>query len=185
MCNDECDLTGTRRTVTTMRRTAPFVLLIAVLVLVLAHGRGGGDDEGDRFGEGHVVRVVDGDTIRVRLGDRTERVRYIGVDTPESVKPGTPVQCFAKRAAAANAALVAGREVRLVGDVEHRDRYGRLLAYVYRVGDGAFVNALLVRDGYARTLTIAPNVAHAGEFARLARAARSDGRGLWRACAME
>jgi micrococcal nuclease len=120
----------------------------------------------------------------VRLGDRTERVRYIGVDTPESVKPGTPVQCYAKRAAAANAALVAGRRVRLVGDVEHRDRYGRLLAYVYRTGDGAFVNALLVRDGFARTLTIAPNVAHAAEFARLARTAREAGRGLWRACAM-
>jgi micrococcal nuclease len=184
MCNDECDLTGTRRTVTTMRRIAPFVLLIAVLVVVFAHGRGGGD-KGDGFGEGQVVRVVDGDTIRVRLGGRTERVRYIGVDTPESVKPGTPVQCYAKRAAAANAALVAGREVRLVGDVEHRDRYGRLLAYVYRVGDGAFVNAVLVRDGYARTLTIAPNVAHAAELARLAGTARTAGRGLWRACAME
>jgi micrococcal nuclease len=167
-----------------MRRSAPLVLLIAVLVVVLVHGRGG-DDEADAFGQGQVVRVVDGDTIRVRLGDRTERVRYIGVDTPESVKPGTPIQCYAKRAAAANAALVAGRQVRLVGDVEHRDRYGRLLAYVYRVGDGAFVNALLVRDGYARTLTIAPNVAHAAELARLARTARNAGRGLWSACAME
>jgi micrococcal nuclease len=168
-----------------MRRTAPLVLLIAVLVVVLAHGRGGGDDHADAFGQGQVVRVVDGDTIRVRVGDRTERVRYIGIDTPESVKPGTPVQCYAKRAAAANTALVAGRQVRLVGDVEHRDRYGRLLAYVYRVGDGAFVNALLVRDGYARTLTIPPNVAHAAELARLASTARTAGRGLWRACAME
>jgi micrococcal nuclease len=183
MCNDECGPAGARRTVAGMRRTAPLALLIAVLVVVLVHGHGGG--AADAFGEGQVVRVVDGDTIRVRLGDRTERVRYIGVDTPESVKPGTPVQCYAKRAAAANASLVAGRRVRLVGDVEHRDRYGRLLAYVYREGDGAFVNALLVRDGYARTLTIAPNVAHAAEFARLARAARVAGRGLWSACAME
>jgi micrococcal nuclease len=182
MCNDECDPTGSRRTVTGMRRTAPLVLLIAVLVVLLVRGRNHGT--ADAFGQGDVVRVVDGDTIRVRLGDRTERVRYIGVDTPESVKPGTPVQCYAKRAAAANAALVAGQRVRLVGDVEHRDRYGRLLAYVYRAGDGAFVNALLVRDGYARTLTIAPNVAHAAEFARLARTAREAGRGLWRACAM-
>jgi micrococcal nuclease len=136
---------------------------------------------------GRVVRVVDGDTVHVRLDHPREEqtVRYIGIDTPESVKPGTPVQCYAKRAAAANAALVAGREVRLVGDVEHRDRYGRLLAYVYRIGDGAFVNAALVRDGYARTLTIAPNVAHAAELARLARTARTTGRGLWRACAME
>jgi len=132
---------------------------------------------------GRVVSVADGDTIRVRLGSgRVERVRYIGIDTPESVKPGTPVQCFAKRASAANSALVAGRTVRLVGDVEQRDRYGRLLAYVYREPDGAFVNARLVRDGYARTLTIAPNVAHARELADLARAARREHRGLWRAC---
>ncbi|HEY7622788.1 MAG TPA: thermonuclease family protein [Solirubrobacteraceae bacterium] len=166
-----------------MRRIVPLVLLIAVLTVVLAHGRG--ENSGDAFGQGQVVRVIDGDTIGVRIGGRTERVRYIGVDTPESVKPDTPVQCYAKRAAAANAALVAGHRVRLVGDVEHRDRYGRLLAYVYREGDGAFVNALLVREGYARTLTIAPNVAHAAEFARLARTARRDGKGLWRACAME
>ena len=167
-----------------MRRSAPLVLLLVVLVVVLVHG-GGGSGTPDAFGQGQVVRVVDGDTIRVRVGDRVERVRYIGIDTPESVKPGTPVQCYAKRAAAANAALVAGQRVRLVSDVEHRDRYGRLLAYVYRQGDGAFVNALLVRDGYARTLTIAPNVAHATELARLARAARRARRGLWSACRME
>jgi micrococcal nuclease len=165
-----------------MRRIALIALLVAALVVVLAHGRGGSDDSS--FGSARVVRVVDGDTIRVRLDGRTERVRYIGVDTPESVKPGTPVQCFAKRAAAANAALVGGRSVRLVGDVEQRDRYGRLLAYVYREPDGAFVNAELVRDGYARTLTIAPNVAHARQFAELARAARRSGRGLWSACPM-
>ena len=131
-----------------------------------------------------VLRVVDGDTVEVELDGKREDVRYIGVDTPESVKPGTPVQCYAKRAAAANAALVAGRSVRLVGDVEQRDRYGRLLAYVYREPDGAFVNAQLVRDGYARTLTIAPNVAHANQFAQLARTARQSGRGLWSACAI-
>ncbi len=166
-----------------MRRIAPLALLLAVVVVLVVHGRH--DRPATAFGSARVVRVVDGDTIRVRIGGRTERVRYIGVDTPESVKPGTPVQCYAKRAAAANAALVAGRTVRLVGDAEHRDRYGRLLAYVYREPDGAFVNARLVRDGYARTLTIPPNVAHARDFARLARAARAGGRGLWRACPME
>jgi micrococcal nuclease len=166
-----------------MRRIAPLALLIAVVVVLVAHGRH--DRPATAFGSARVVRVVDGDTIRVSIDGRTERVRYIGVDTPESVKPGTPVQCYAKRAAAANAALVAGRTVRLVGDVEHRDRYGRLLAYVYRDDDGAFVNAALVRDGFARTLTIPPNVEHAAEFARLASTARKAGRGLWRACAME
>jgi len=182
MCNDGCVPAGCCRTVIGMRRIVPFALLVVVVAVVLVHARA--DRPARSFGDAQVVRVVDGDTIRVRLAGRTERVRYIGVDTPESVKPGTPVQCFAKRAAAANAALVAGQRVRLVGDVEQRDRYGRLLAYVYRVPDGAFVNALLVRDGYARTLTIAPNVAHVRELARLARTAREAGRGLWSACAM-
>jgi micrococcal nuclease len=166
--------------VAAMRRIAPLLLLVAVVVVLVARGREGPSHT--TFGRAQVLRVVDGDTIRVRLGGHTERVRYIGIDTPESVKPGTPVQCFAKRASAANAALVAGRSVRLVGDVEQRDRYGRLLAYVYREPDGAFVNAQLVRDGYARTLTIAPNVAHARELADLARAARRARRGLWNAC---
>jgi micrococcal nuclease len=163
-----------------MRRIAPFALLLAAVAVLLT--RGGDHPRATTFGRAQVLRVVDGDTIRVRLDGRTERVRYIGVDTPESVKPGTPVQCFAKRAAAANAALVAGRSVRLVGDVEQRDRYGRLLAYVYRASDGLFVNAELVRRGYAVTLTIPPNVAHAAEFGRLARGARRAGRGLWSAC---
>jgi micrococcal nuclease len=165
-----------------MRRIVALVLLLAAVAVLVTRGRD--EPPATSFGRARVLRVVDGDTIRVRLDGRSEPVRYIGVDTPESVKPGTPVQCFAKRAAAANAALVAGREVRLVGDVEQRDRYGRLLAYVYREPDGAFVNAALVRDGYARTLTIAPNVAHAHQLAELARTARESGRGLWGACAM-
>ncbi|MBI5106814.1 MAG: thermonuclease family protein [Solirubrobacterales bacterium] len=131
--------------------------------------------------EGRVVKVVDGDTIRVDLGGpKPERVRYIGIDTPESVKPGTPVQCYAKAASAANERLVGGRRVRLVLDVEERDRYGRLLAYVY--AGSRFVNAELVRGGYALPLTIPPNVRHADAFARLAREARRAGTGLWKAC---
>jgi micrococcal nuclease len=129
-----------------------------------------------------VVRVVDGDTVVVLTGGREERVRYIGVDTPESVKPGTPVQCFAKAASAANRRLVEGRAVRLVRDAEARDRYGRTLAYVYRASDGLFVNAELVRSGYAKPLTIRPNVAHREELGRLATQARRAGRGLWSRC---
>jgi micrococcal nuclease len=125
---------------------------------------------------------VDGDTIVVRVDGRTERVRYIGMDTPESVKPGTPVQCYAKAASAENKKLVQGQRVKLVSDAEARDRYGRLLAYVYRERDGLFVNAELVRRGYAKPLTIPPNVAHAAEFRRLAAGARRAGRGLWSRC---
>ena len=109
-------------------------------------------------------------------------MRLLGIDTPESVKPNTPVQCFAEAASSANRRLVDGQSVRVAYDVEQRDRYGRLLAYVYRARDGAFVNAALVREGYARTLTIPPNVRFAAEFAALARRAREARRGLWRAC---
>jgi micrococcal nuclease len=128
----------------------------------------------------HVERVVDGDTIVVRVDGRSEHVRYIGVDTPESVKPGVRVQCFAKAAAAENRRLVLGRDVRLEYDAEARDRYGRLLAYVWR-GD-TLVNAELVRLGYGKPLEIAPNLAHAAELRRLATAARRGHRGLWSRC---
>jgi micrococcal nuclease len=159
---------------------------LAILLLLAA----GGCEATTRIGApgrddpsvGRVLRVVDGDTIHVEVGRRRETVRYIGVDTPESVKPGTPVQCFAKRASAFNHRLVEGERVRLVPDAEARDRYGRLLAYVYRRPDGMFVNAELVRRGFATILTIPPNLAHAQEFLRLQRAARQAGRGLWGAC---
>ena len=120
--------------------------------------------------------------IRVDGPAGEEAVRYIGIDTPESVKPGSPVECFAKRASAFNERLVGGERVRLVRDVEARDRYGRLLAYVYRARDGLFVNAELVRRGYATVATFPPNVAHEREFRRLANRARLSGRGLWAEC---
>ena len=101
------------------------IAAVAVAALALAGGKLVGATHSDAA---RVVRVVDGDTVVVRTGGRDERVRYIGVDTPESVKPGTPVQCFAKAASAANKRLVEGREVRLVLDAETRDRYGRRLA---------------------------------------------------------
>ena len=127
-----------------------------------------------------VTRVVDGDTVEVRLDGSTEDVRYIGVDTPESVRPGSPVECFGPQASRFNDQLVEGRRVRLVFDRERRDTYGRLLSYVY-LGP-RLVNAELVRRGFARTLTIAPNDRFAERFKRLEIAAGRAGRGLWSAC---
>jgi micrococcal nuclease len=155
--------------------TAMRDMRIALIALAVALAGCGGTPSTAR-----VERVVDGDTIVVRLDGRSERVRYIGVDTPESVKPGVPVQCFAKAAAAENRRLVQGRSVRLQYDAEARDRYGRLLAYVWR-GD-LLVNAELVRLGYGKPLEIEPNVAHAAELRRLALAARRSHRGLWSRC---
>jgi micrococcal nuclease len=127
-----------------------------------------------------VVRAVDGDTIEVEIGGRREDVRYIGVDTPETVKPGTPVQCFGPLASRFDHRLVEDRRVRLVFGAERRDVYGRLLAYAY-IGH-RFVNAELVRRGLARTLTIPPNTLHRALFERLQRRAARRGRGLWGAC---
>ena len=160
--------------------------LLAALALALCSAvcgcSGLTEDEPAAPDTARVVRVVDGDTIRVGLPSGEEPVRYIGIDTPESVKPGSPVACFAKRASAYNERLVGGERVRLVYDVERRDRYGRLLAYVYRVRDGLFVNAELVRRGFATVATFPPNVRHEREFRRLARKARMSGLGLWSKC---
>lgn len=128
-----------------------------------------------------VLRVVDGDTILVRgANGRSERVRYIGVDTPESVKPDSPVECFGREASDYNKQLVQGRKVRLVPDREPEDRFGRSLAFVY-VGD-TFVNARLISGGYARTIEIEPNTSRAEYFADLERVAIRTRKGLWRAC---
>ena len=134
-------------------------------MLAVSRGCGSGGDSAEPSGpvSAHVTHVVDGDTIDVRMPDgEEESVRYIGIDTPETVKPDTPVQCGGPEAHAVNERLVGGRTVTLRFDAERRDVYGRLLAYVYlpRAGSGGhalFVNAELVRRGLARTLTIPPN----------------------------
>lgn len=128
-----------------------------------------------------VTRVVDGDTLVV---DGGHRIRLIGIDTPESVDPRSGPECFGTEASQALADLLPpGTGVRLVGDVEAIDTYQRTLAYVYRLADGLFVNAEMVRTGHARTLTIPPNVSFAAELAELAGAARQERRGLWASCA--
>jgi micrococcal nuclease len=171
-----------------MRRRIVIALL---LVLAAAGGAGssglfdagrGGSGGPPAAAEGLVLKVVDGDTIHVLVAGHREKVRYIGVDTPETKHPTKGVQCYGRAASAFNERLVGGERVRLVRDVEARDRYGRLLAYVYRARDGLFVNAELARLGYAQPLAIAPDVRHAARFAALAREARRTGRGLWSAC---
>ena len=120
------------------------------------------------------VRVVDGDTIVL---DGKERVRYIGIDTPETVHPRKPVQWMGKEASAANRLLVEGKRVQLEYDAQRTDKYGRTLAYVYI--DGVMVNELLVRAGYARVSPYPPNVKHVQRFQAAQREARSLKRGLW------
>ena len=157
-----------------------------VCALVLAGAgcqRAGESAAGDEAGAAEVTRVVDGDTIRVRIAGGEERVRLIGIDTPETHGQGGLRECFGEEAASHLAGLIPpGTAVRLVRDVEARDRYGRLLAYVYRRSDGLFVNLALARDGFATTLTYPPNVAHADELAAAVRSARTGQKGLWQRC---
>ena len=130
-----------------------------------------------------VVRVVDGDTVHLLLGDTEETVRLIGIDTPETHRPGTPLQCFGPEATRFTTALLPrGTRVRLERDVEARDRYGRLLGYVIRADDGLFVNFELARQGFAHAYTYPPNIAHADEFVAAAGQARDEQRGLWSGC---
>jgi micrococcal nuclease len=156
------------------------LLLIATLLILRPWEAGGGVNDGPAAADAFVVRVIDGDTIEARIDGALEDVRYIGVDTPETVKPDTPVQCFGPRASAFNHRLVEHRRVHLVFGVERHDIYGRLLAYVYL--GRRFVNATLARRGLARTLTIPPNDRFAPLFARLQLRAARVGRGLWGKC---
>jgi micrococcal nuclease len=132
-----------------------------------------------------VRRVVDGDTIVVVIDGREERLRYIGIDTPETVRPNTAVECFGREASEANKRLVEGRTVYLERDVSDRDRFGRLLRYVYvddPSGERLFVNLELVSRGYAQAVTFPPDVRHADTFRAAEREAREAGRGLWGEC---
>ncbi len=130
---------------------------------------------------GTVVETIDGDTIDVRFGNgRVERIRVLGADTPETKDRRKPVQCFGPEASAYTHARLAGRRVTLETDVEKRDKYGRLLAYVYV--DGVRYDDELLRLGYARLLIIPPNGEHARALLEAEMQARAARRGLWGAC---
>lgn len=136
----------------------------------------------------YVERVVDGDTLKLSNG---ERVRLIGLDTPEvhysdkllsdSKRDGRDIQAIqelGREAAGFTKSLVKGKKVRLEFDVEKRDKYNRLLAYIY-LQDGTFVNAEIIKAGYGKTMTIPPNVKYAGYFLKLQEEARQNNKGLW------
>lgn len=129
-----------------------------------------------------VTRVIDGDTIEI---DGGEKVRYIGVDTPETVDPRRPVACFGKEASEFNKQLVEGKEVILTKDISDWDKFGRLLRHVYlKTEDGGslFVNDYLVRQGYAKASTFPPDVKFSSQFLEAQEEARNNKRGLWQKC---
>jgi len=122
-----------------------------------------------------VAYVIDGDTVKLTRG---QKLRYIGVDTPETKHPRKPVQYYGKEAYAFNKQLVEGKEIYIEFDVVPTDRYGRWLGYVF-LADGTFVNALLVKQGYAKVYTYPPNVKYIDLFRKLETEARKNKRGVW------
>ena len=158
------------------------VLLLVAALLILRPWEDSGANAGPAAARAYVIRAVDGDTIEARIGKRLEDVRYIGVDTPETVKPDTPVQCFGPRASAfSKHVLGAAGRVRYRVAREPVDTYGRSLVYLW-LPDGRFFNATLIRRGLARPLPFPPNTRYAPLFARLAELAARRGRGLWGRC---
>ncbi|HET9722925.1 MAG TPA: thermonuclease family protein [Actinomycetota bacterium] len=166
-----------------MRRA---VLVAALAVLVAACTSTPGRDTSEPGAAGGrevgalVTRVVDGDTAEMLLDGREVDVRFIGIDTPESVAPDQPIECFGRRASAYTRSRLEGRTVRLEFDVERQDRFGRTLAYVW-VG-GELFNETLVAGGYAVVTTFPPNVRYVDRFIAAQRSARGSGLGIWGAC---
>ncbi len=132
-------------------------------------------------GTATVRKVIDGDTIELRIGTSNETVRLLGIDTPETVHPTKPVECFGPEASARTKELLPrGSKVRIERDTEARDHFGRLLLYVY-LGD-RMVNEMLLSEGFALPLSIEPNTARVTRFERLSNEARAASAGLWGAC---
>jgi micrococcal nuclease len=162
---------------TTILKTVT-VLALSLLTTACSHGKAASDD-----GRATIVRIIDGDTVVANISGHEDHVRLIGIDTPETHKPGTPVECYGPEASAHLAELIPpGTRVRLERDREARDVYGRLLAYLYRDSDGMFVELAMVSDGYAGPLAIAPNTTHRAEIQAAVDNARAAQRGLWGAC---
>jgi micrococcal nuclease len=124
-----------------------------------------------------VTRVIDGDTIDVLIDGVETRVRYIGIDTPETVHPNKLVECFGEEASDKNKELVLDKKVRLVKDTSDKDKYGRLLRYVYT--EDVFVNKYLIENGYANAVTYPPDVAFSDELKEVEKIARQNKYGLW------
>jgi micrococcal nuclease len=156
----------------------------AVLVVaVVAAAACGATTEPRAPGTASVVSIVDGDTVVIDVDGTHERVRLLGIDTPETSHPTRPVECFGAESTARITELIPpGSAVRVERDVEARDHYGRLLLYLYRADDDLFVNHALVAEGYAATLHIDPNGAHRGALSAAEQEARATGLGLWGAC---
>jgi len=178
------------------RRTNPLIPLLLFLVLCAPQGSPSSHD-GDGGGQGAgggaskqdqqrsrralVTRVVDGDTVHVLLRGKDVTIRFIGVDTPETVAPGQPIECYGPESSRFTTHQLTGRRVRLEFDAERIDPFGRTLAYLW-ISGGSMFNETLVREGFATVATYPPDTRYADRFEGAQRSAKEAGRGLWGAC---
>lgn len=127
-----------------------------------------------------VVKVVDGDTLTLNMGNKTETLRLIGMDTPETVDPRKPVQCFAKEASNKAKEMLMGKRVRIEADPSQgeRDKYNRLLRYIF-LEDGTFYNRLMIEEGYAHEYTYNTPYKYQSEFKEAETKAREGKKGFW------
>jgi micrococcal nuclease len=174
-----------------LRNRSPKQLFVALLILVLV-GLGLTQPQAEEIlsdwraspqpGYYRVEEVVDGDTITIDMNGTIERVRFIGLDTPEKNHPEKPVQCFAEAASAHLKELIGDEDVRLEADPtnQNRDRYGRLLRYVY-TPESVLLNAQMILDGYGFAYTAFP-FERMFSFIELEEEAKAANRGLWANC---
>ena len=158
--------------------------VVAIDTLLLSdRDRPSANDTSSPLEVAEVEWVIDGDTVDLLIDGRSERVRLIGIDTPESVSRTVPEQCFGAEATEALRSLLpVGTRVEIQRDVEARDRYDRLLLYLHRVEDGLFVNRWLIENGFADAVSYRPNTTHQADFAQAMLVAKTDGVGLWAVC---
>jgi micrococcal nuclease len=176
------------------RRTRYFIFVLLILFLFIISVS---PASAFQVIKAKVQRVVDGDTVVAIIEGKKERIRFIGVDTPETVKPRTPAEPFGRESSDFTKKALTGKTVWLEMDVSPRDKYKRLLAYVWlsppeddeitedEIREDMF-NAVLLLGGYAQLMTIPPNVKYADSFTRFQTEAREQVRGLWsRYCALQ
>ena len=156
-------------------------ILVAVALSLLVSCSSGATTENEVLIT--VLKVIDGDTVDIDIKGNTERVRLIGVNTPETKHPTKPIECFGPDASAYLTQLLPkGTHVRIERDIEARDRYGRMLLYLYRESDNLFINLDLVSHGYGTPMSIEPNTFHRNDFVHAAALAETTNVGLWKAC---
>jgi micrococcal nuclease len=171
------------KTTPTSRVIASFALLVVLASCSGSSPPPNGQADLFKIADGKIAHVIDGDTLDIDIDGHTERVRLIGVNTPETKHPTKPIECFGPEASAYLTQLLPnGTDVRIERDAEARDRYGRMLLYLYRDSDNLFINLDLVARGYGTPMSIEPNTFHRNDFVRAASQAEAANIGLWKAC---